>query len=95
MRIVLEQEIDDPRDSVGPVLRARAVTQHLDRGEADCGNRGDIGTLRARSANRHQSGAMTAFGIDQHQSLVGRQATHRSGPDKTRAVGDRLPRYCV
>ena len=92
----LHDQVHDPRDGIGPVLRRGAVAQHLDPVEGALRHRVQVHAARARAhAVRevvHQRGLVLAPAVDQDERLVGGEATERKGAHDVAGVGDALVR---
>ena len=92
-RIVrFEIEVNDARDGVGAVLGGRTVAEHFHGSQRDGGDIADIRAVRAEAVQLHQSRAMAAPAVDQHERVMGVEPTQAGGAYERRAVGNRLPR---
>ena len=88
---LLEDDVDDARDRVRPVLGGGAVAQHFDRLDRRQRDRVDVGAGRAaadRLLHIDQRLLVAALAVDQHEQLVGAQAAQRGRADDVGAVAD-------
>ena len=100
--VVVQSEIDDAGDGVGPVLRRGPVAQHFHRIQRDRRDVRDVRPLRAAIDAAREiwnvRGAVPAFPIDEHQRLVCPQTAqvrwpHQAGSAAQRVGGNREGRH--
>ncbi len=88
-RVFLENDIDDAGHRIRAVLSGRAVEQHFNAFDCIQGNAVQIDRLRAfgHTGRRIElRRRMTPFAVDQHQRLVGCQASKRNTFHEARRV---------
>ena len=72
-----------------------AVAQDFNTFQRDCRDRRNIWPLRTGATDLHQCGTVTAFGVDENESLVGRHAAQCCRPDECTTIRNRLTRKRV
>ncbi len=94
-RGALEDDVDHARDGVGPILRGRAVTQHLDAIDHRRRDRVEVHARRASAHSAvhvHERAVVATLAVDEHEDLIGPEPAQRRRPNVVGSVGDGGPR---